>query len=131
LPKCGAVGGQAMDAAVSEQEAKFSVGRPHQVAGVLMGPLGVGFKEDLAVVVDQGEADKDLVLAVAVDVANGRKMSRGAGPLPEHSALVCHAPHVPVAILDHQVFSPPAPAFSSKPSPLLRKKSRAKPSFCP
>ena len=108
MPELAAVGGQAMDAAVSEQEAVLSVGRPHDVAGVLMCSLGVRLENDLAVVVDQGEADEHLVFAILVDVGDGRKMAGGTGPLPEHVALVRNAPHVPVAILDHKIITPAA-----------------------
>ena len=67
-----------MDTAVAKEQPPLAVGRLDDERRILVWPFGVLLEQDLAVVVDQGEPDEDLVPAVAVDVGDGGIMADGA-----------------------------------------------------
>ena len=88
-------------------------------------PLGVLLKHDLAVVIHQGEPNKDFIPSVPINVGDGGIMAGGTGVAPEHLGVVRHAPHVPVAVLHHQVFAPPATGQVGKEKAVIGRRGQA------
>jgi len=83
----------------------FAVGRFDDKRRVLMRISGVFLEPDFAVMIDQGESNEDLVSTVSVNVGDRRIVSHRSRIMPEHPRVVGHAPHVPIAVLDHEVLA--------------------------
>jgi len=66
---------EAMQTPVAKEQSPLAIRRLDDERRVLMLTLGVVLKQDLAVMIHQGEPDKDFIPAVAIDVGDGGVMA--------------------------------------------------------
>ncbi|OQB99536.1 MAG: hypothetical protein BWX80_03661 [Candidatus Hydrogenedentes bacterium ADurb.Bin101] len=71
-----------------------------------MGVARVLLEQDGSIVVNQRESRKHFIFAVLVNVRDGGIMADRPFIMPQHTPVMGDTPHVPIAILDYQVFAP-------------------------
>jgi hypothetical protein len=93
---------------VAEQQPPLTIRQLYDRVGVRMYTAGfiLVVKEHFAIVVNQRESDKYFITAIPVNVRHRRVVPGRAFPVPEGFASAGDTPHVPVTVLDYEIFAP-------------------------
>ncbi|OQB34150.1 MAG: hypothetical protein BWY09_02716 [Candidatus Hydrogenedentes bacterium ADurb.Bin179] len=86
-----------------------------------MGVACVLLEQEGSIVINQRESCKHFIFTVIVHVRDGGIMAGRPFIMPQHTPVMGDTPHVPIAILDYQVFAPSPPAQIGEEKTVVRR----------